>query len=130
MRTEKLEARSRASATVARMFLECLQAMMGDFEHTNVSAVLPELLIAMVIRLNDERGRPAISLSQITRETGISRRTVQRHVDRLVKRGVVIRKDDGVSGNDAYLETRIDAEYFRRIVRAIRTAARLLEDFK
>lgn len=129
MRTPELEARHRASAIVARMYLRTLQAMMGDFALNNVSATLPELLIAMVIRLNDHQGRPPVSISEIARITGISRRTVRRHADRLLERGVVIRKDDGILGNDAYLEQRIDAAYFKEIVQAIRDAAKELENY-
>src|SRR5258708_834258 len=130
MRTPELEARHRASAIVAQMFLSCLRAMMGDFEKVNISSVLPELLIAMVVRLNDDGNKPAISLSEISRIVGIPRQTVRRHVEQLVKRGVVIRTDGGVVGSDTYLFERIDAPYFKDIVAAIRAAALALEQFK
>src|SRR4051794_474508 len=129
MRTPELEARHRASAIVARMYLRTLQAMMGDFALNNISATLPELLIAMVIRLNDHQQKTPVSISEIARITGISRRTVRRHAERLLARGVVIRKDDGIVGNDAYLEQRVDAAYFKEIVQAIRDAAKELEDY-
>jgi DNA-binding transcriptional ArsR family regulator len=129
MRPPELEARHRASAIVARMYLRTLQAMMGDFALNNISATLPELLVAMVIRLNDYQQKPPVSISEIARITGISRRTVRRHTERLLGRGVVIRKDDGILGNDAYLEQRVDAAYFREIVAAIRDAAKELEDY-
>ena len=111
------------------MYLRTLQAMMGDFALNNIGATLPELLIAMVIRLNDYQRKPPVSISEIARITGISRRTVRRHAERLLGRGVVIRKDDGILGNDAYLEERIDAAYFREIVEAIRDAAKELENY-
>lgn len=96
---------------------------MGDFALNNIAATLPELLIAMVVRLNDDRGDPPVSISEINRITGISRQTVRRHIARLVARGVVIREDDGILGNDAYLFERIDAPYFKEIVRAVLEAA-------
>src|SRR3954469_21047473 len=90
MRTPELEARHRASAIVARMYLRTLQAMMGDFARENVSMTLPDMLIAMVVRLNDDQRRTPISISEIERMTGISRKTVRRHVKQLAERGVVI----------------------------------------
>jgi DNA-binding Lrp family transcriptional regulator len=130
MRTPELEARHRASAIVARMYLRTLQAMMGDFARENISMTLPDMLIAMVVRLNDDLRKTPISISEIERMTGISRKTVRRHVRQLVERGVVIREDDGVVGSDAYLSARIDAAYFKEIVAAIRDAAKELEGYQ
>ena len=123
MRSPALIRRHRQSAIVSRMILTCLSAMMGDFERESVSAAVPELAVGMVIRLNDEDNKPPISISKITEKTGISRKTVGRHVERLADRGVVIRNGDGVTGNDAYLETRMEADYFRAMLRAIIDAA-------
>lgn len=130
MRTPELEARHRASAIVARMYLRTLQAMMGDFARENISMTLPDMLIAMVVRLNDDLRKTPVSISEIERMTGISRKTVRRHVRQLVERGVVIREDDGVVGSDAYLSARIDAAYFKEIVAAIRDAAKELEGYQ
>jgi DNA-binding transcriptional ArsR family regulator len=126
--TPELEARRRASGIVAQMFMKCLQAMMGDLAEANFLDTLPELLIAMVVRLNDGRDEPPISISEISRLTGISRATVRRHVERLIERGVVIRKDDGIVGDDAYLFDRIDAPYFKTIVATIIETAELLRE--
>src|SRR4051794_37381025 len=90
MRTPELEARHRASAIVARMFLRTLTAIMGDLVRKNLSTTVPEMLIAMVVRLNDDQRKTPISISEIERMIGIPRKTVRRHVDRLVERGVVI----------------------------------------
>ena len=129
MRTPELEARHRASAIVARMYLRTLQAIMGDLARESLATTVPEMLIAMVVRMNDDQEKPPISISEIERMTGISRKTVRRHVNRLIGRGVVIRSDDGVRGSDDYLMARIDAAYFREIVEAIREAAEALEGF-
>lgn len=129
MATPELEARRRASAIIARMYLRTLTAIMSDLSRDSLAMTVPEMLIAMVVRLNDDQGKPPISISEIERMTGISRRTVRRHVTRLVGRGVVIRSDDGVIGSDNYLMARIDADYFKEIVRAIRDAAKALEDY-
>jgi biotin operon repressor len=130
MRTPELEARHRASAIVARLYLRTLKAMMGDFARENFSMTLPDMLIAMVVRLNDDQRKTPVSISEIERMTGISRKTVRRHVRQLVERGIVIREDDGVVGSDAYLLARIDAAYFKEIVAAIRDAAKELEGYQ
>lgn len=130
MRTPELEARRRASAIVARMYLRTLTAIMGDLSRDSLAMAVPDMLIAMVVRLNDDQGKPPISISEIERMTGISRRTVRRHVEQLVERGVVIRSDDGVVGSDAYLLARIDAAYFKEVVQAVRDAAKELEFYR
>lgn len=129
MRTPELEARHRASATVARMTLTIFNRMASDFARKNIVATVPELLVAMVVRLNDFDGLPPLSISEITRLTGIPRQTVRRIVERLARRGVVTRTDGGITGNDAYLQDRLRADYFMEIVAAIRTAAEELESF-
>ena len=129
MRSPAMAARHRASASVARMMLVCFRAMTGDFAAKNIAAMMPELLIAMVVRVNDESGLMPISISSIARLTGIPRRSVTRRIERLIQRGVVLQKDGGITGNDGYLKARIDAAYFRMVVEAIRNAARELENF-
>lgn len=129
MRTPELEARHSASAAVSRMFFTVLKAALGTFPETNISAGLPDLLIAMAVRLNDFDRQPPISLSHIARMTGMPRATVRRNVEKLLERGVVVRSDDGIIGSDAYLLERIDADYFKAVVRAIRCCANVLKDF-
>lgn len=129
MRTPELEARIRASATVARMTLTVFRAMGSDFGHKNIVATVPELLIAMAIRINDYDGLPPLSISELARITGIPRQTVRRKVDRLVRRGVAIRTNGGIVGADQYLQDRIRADFFMEIVEAIRAAAQALEHF-
>lgn len=130
MRTPELEARHRASAIVARMYLRTLTAVMTDLARDSLAMTVPEMLIAMVVRLNDDQGKPPISISEIERMTGISRKTVRRHIKQLIERGVVIRRDDGVLGSDEYLLARVDAPYFKEIVQAIRDAAKDLEFYR
>jgi hypothetical protein len=119
MRSPALKRRARRSAIVAKMTLTIFREMTRDFGHKSLAACIPELLIAMVIRENDEEGLPPISISEISRVTGIHRKTVGRHINRLVKRGAFIREDDGVYGNDAYLEARLDDVFFKTILQAI-----------
>jgi predicted transcriptional regulator len=129
MRTPELEARHRASATVARMTLTIFKGMASDFGRKNIASTVPELLVAMVIRLNDYDGLPPLSISELTRLTGIPRQTVRRIIERLVRRGVVNRTRGGITGNDDYLQERLRADFFLQIVAAIRTAADELASF-
>lgn len=126
MQTPELEARRRESGIVAQMFLKCLQAMMGEHADAHFMDRLPELLIAMVVRINDARGNGSLSISEINRITGMSRATVRRHIERMIARGVILRRDDGIVGSDAYLFERIDLPYFQNIVTAILDAAEQL----
>jgi DNA-binding transcriptional ArsR family regulator len=123
MQTSELDARRRASGIIAQMFLQCLQAMMGELGSDNFTDRLPELLVAMVVRINDARGNGPLSISEINRTTGMSRQTIRRHIVRMVERGVIVRKDDGIIGSEAYLFERIDAPYFQNIVSAVINAA-------
>jgi biotin operon repressor len=123
-RSPALQRRARQSAIVARLTLTIFRNMTGDFGHDDLVACVPDLLISMVIRENDEAGNPPLSLSEISRLTGISRRTVGRRVDALVERGAFIHQVGvGVYGNDGYLEDRIEAEFFMIILKAIAEAA-------
>lgn len=130
MRSPELEARFRASAAVARMTLTIFRGMSSDFGHRNIAASVPDLLLAMAIRLNDFEGLPPLSISELHRITGIPRQTVRRKIDRLVRRGAVVRTDGGITGTDSYLQDRLKADYFMEIVAAIRAAAEELEAFR
>ena len=126
-RSRALDRRARRSAIIARMTLTIFRNMSGYFGHSNLAACVPDLLISMTIRDNDESGLPPISLSEISRMTGISRRTVGRRIDRLEERGAFIHEmDTGAYGNDAYLEARLHAKFFMIILQAIAEGAEAL----
>lgn len=126
-RSRALDRRARRSAIIARLTLTIFRNMTGDFGLRNLAACVPDLLISMTIRDNDEAGLPPISFSEISRLTGISRRTVGRRIDRLEARGAFIHEEDvGAYGNDDYLEARLHADFFMNILQATAEAAEAL----
>jgi predicted transcriptional regulator len=130
MRTPEMEARHQASAVVSRMMLICCRAMLVGYSRgKNIAAVFPEMLVVMAIRSNDDRSSRPISISGIARLTGLPRANVQRSLALLVQHRVVKRSGNGYIGDDSYLEARLHAPYFKRIVRAIRAASRELQGF-
>jgi DNA-binding transcriptional ArsR family regulator len=132
MRSPELEARHTASADVSQLFIVvCLLLTKGyNRDGDNLATLGPEIFCSMVVRLNDHRRRPSLSVNQIAKITGLPRANVQRWMRTLEKQGVVRKSGKGYIGNDAWLEARRDAPYFKRIVRAIIAAARRLEKFK
>jgi len=129
LRTPEFEARHRASAVISRMMLIVCRSMLEGYSRDrNIAAAFPEMLITMAIRDNDDQGLPPISVSAIARQTGLPRASVQRWLARLTQHRVIKKSDEGCVGDDRFLEARLDAKYFERIVAAIRLAARQLGD--
>lgn len=129
MRTPELEKRHHASAVIARMLLTCCRAMLQGYDRQkNIAAVLPELLVAMAIRINDDEGKPPISINAIAANTGLPRTDVRRWLVPLIRQGVIVKSGGGYIDNDAYMQERADAPYFKQIVAAIREAAEALQD--
>jgi hypothetical protein len=127
-RSPALDRRARRSAIVARLTLTIFREMTRDFGHNDLAECVPDLLISMAIRVNDEDGHAPIALKQLERFTGISRRTVGRRINSLAKRGAFIFEEDvGVYGNDAYLEARMEADFFINIMLAIAEAEEALK---
>jgi CRP-like cAMP-binding protein len=131
MRTPELAARHRASSVVSRMLLICCRsAHKGYNRNKNLAVVFPEMLVIMAIRSNDQRERMPLSANAIAKATGLPRANVQRWLPEMVAAGVIERRGRGYIGCDDYMQARLHAQYFRRIVRAIRAAARALEEFQ
>ncbi|MEY9428164.1 putative transcriptional regulator [Bradyrhizobium ottawaense] len=129
MATDKEYARRHTkAAAVSRMFLTCTRAMSRAYPHQkNVGQLLPDLLVIMAIRVNDQRRRcKPISISQIARVTGLPRTNVRRILPLLLKVGVIDKSDDGYVGDTAFLRKRIKARYFQAILKAVERCAREL----
>ena len=131
MRSAELEARHNAAAVVSKLMLICCRAFPQGYnrENKNFAALMPELLVAMVIRVNDGKRGPPLSANRISKRIGMPRANVRRWLDQLVKQGIITKSDGGYVGNDDYLRARQDALYFKRIVRAIRAAAKALDSY-
>lgn len=129
MRTPELEKRHRASAKFSQMMLIVLKCLHeASSRKRNISAAMPAIHILLVIQLNDYRHRPPISQNKLHKKTGLHNKTVHLWLIRLIEFGAVEEKDGGYVGSDAFLEARLDAKYFQRIVRVICAAGRLLKD--
>lgn len=129
MRTPELERRHTASALLSKMLLLVVRLMdIGHRRNRNLAAHLAEMMVIMTIRVNDERGKPPLSENKLSKMTGLSRETVGRWLVPLTRHRVVKKVGKwGHVGDDAYLEKRIDALYFRRIAHIIIVTGRMLE---
>ena len=131
MRTLELDARRHAAAVASKMLLICCSAMLDGYSRQKkIAAVLPEMLVIMAIRVNEDEGGPPISVSRIATSIGMPRANVRRSLAHLIKHGVIEQSGKGYIGADAYLEARLRAPYFLRLIAAIRDAARELDGFE
>ena len=128
-----MEARHRASTVVCQMLLICNHAMLEAYNRDgsrNISVVYPEILTAIAIRVAEGHRRAPISISRLAKTTGLSRRTVARAIAHLVKHGVIEKSGDGYIGSESWLQARLRARYFKRMVKAIKAAAQELRDYE
>ena len=133
MRTPEMEARHHASAVVAQLVLIICRGMLRGYSGRgkNIAAVFPDLLTVMAIRVNDDRRMRPTTPTKIAKATGLPRETVRRALLHLCKHGVIVKIGaSGYIGNDAYMQARKDADYYRHIVNAIIAAARELSKLK
>jgi hypothetical protein len=132
MQTPEFKARQEASAIVSQMLLLIVRLLLEGYDRNgeHIGAVWPELMIGMTIRLNDDRGHAPISQLGIVRATGMPRGSVQRWLDILVEQHVVKKSGPGYICDARHLQERLNSRHFKRIVRAIRAAARLLKDYE
>ena len=115
------------AAAISRMFLTCCRAMATAYPHQkNVGQLLPDLLVIMAIRVNDERKRKPITQSQIARVTGLPRSNVRRILPVLLDVGVIDESGEGYTGNVNFLTKRIKARYFQAVLKAVQRCAREL----
>ena len=132
MRTPEMEERHHASAVVSRMLLICCRGMLRGYSGRgkNIAAVFPDLLTVMAIRVNDDRRLRPITPTKIAKASGLPRETVRRALLHLCKHGVIVKVGSGYIGNDAYMQARKDADYYRYIIRAIIVAGHQLSKLK
>src|SRR5262245_17261206 len=116
MRSAKLTRRLRAATVVSKMELIIYRAMLIGYDRhdKNLAGLLPEIAVVMIIRINDDRGRPPISASKISKKLRMPRENVRRWLRQLEKHGVITKSGRwGYVGNDDYVEARLHAAYFR-----------------
>jgi hypothetical protein len=134
MQTPELKTRHEASAILAQMLLIITRSLLEGYNRNkNVAAVWPEMMVLMAILLNDARHckQVPISANRIAKGTGLPRQSVDRWLVQLIKHHVVKQgiKTKGYVTDDSFLQARLNARYFKRIVRAIHAAANLLKDY-
>jgi DNA-binding transcriptional regulator YhcF (GntR family) len=133
MRTPELEARYRASTVVCQMLLICNHSILDAYNRDgskNIAVVYPEILTAIAIRVAEGHRRPPISISRLAKMTGLSRRTVARAIAHLVGHGVIEKSGNGYIGSESWMQARLNAPYFKRMVKAIKAAAHELRDYE
>lgn len=114
------------------MLLICFREMLGGYNRQgkNIAAILPEILTIMAIKVNDDLHQPPMSANEIAKAINLPRVNVQRGIAELIAQGVIEKRERGYVATDDYMMPRMDAPYFKRIVSAIRSAARELESFR
>lgn len=121
---DALATRRRHAAVVCRMLLNIVGLVQGEYSRKHIGAVVEEVLVILVVRVNDADGGKPLSVSAIARKLGIPRSNVSRAVTALLGgKRVVVKSGRGYVGNVDYLAGRIDAPYWRAIVKAITEAA-------
>lgn len=106
------------------MVLTIVAAMQRVYRRKHVGASWEELLVSMVVRRNDEAGKPPLSIADIEK---IPRSNVQRAVRALIREGVTSRVGRDYRANPDFFAARVDAAYMTKVREAIITAARELE---
>ncbi|MCP1761909.1 hypothetical protein J2R88_000739 [Bradyrhizobium japonicum] len=116
--------RHEQSAIVGRLLVASFMAMRSGYARKHIGAVFEEILVAMMIRVSDDQGAPPRTIADISKYLGLPRSNVRRCLDALISEGVIRKAGDtGFTGQQDYLATRVDAEYFAKIRQAIITAA-------
>ncbi|BAR57582.1 hypothetical protein NK6_4414 [Bradyrhizobium diazoefficiens] len=119
--------RQRQQAIVADMVLTIVAAMQRVYRRKHVGASWEELLVSMVVRRNDEAGKPPLSIADIEKILRVPRSNVQRAVRALIREGVTSRVGRDYRANPDFFAARVDAAYMTKVREAIITAARELE---
>ncbi len=109
------------------MVLTIVAAMQRVYRRKHVGASWEELLVSMVVRRNDEAGKPPLSIADIEKILRVPRSNVQRAVRALIREGVTSRVGRDYRANPDFFAARVDAAYMTKVREAIITAARELE---
>ncbi|MHC2536952.1 hypothetical protein [Bradyrhizobium diazoefficiens] len=123
-----IEQETRQSIIITRLLLLCLRALqLWHRQDRNIEKIFPELLVGMAILVRTARQQTPCSASALSRITGMSRQTVRRRANDLVRFGVLSKSDDGYAFNVGYLGNKADNRHVRRTRSAILAAAALLQ---
>lgn len=119
-----LERRHQQAVIIARMMLDILAQARRDYRpKKQISTVFPDLLTLMAVRDNDGNGGTPLTVSAISKRIALPRSTTDRAVANLIKHGLIEKHRAGYRGRMAYVEARMNAEFFSRMVDAVSSAA-------
>lgn len=128
-----IERRQRAGSIIARLLLLIFRASHDTYNRgVDLNKVMPEIFVAMAIRVIQVRTGKAATLNQIVRLTTFKRTSVKRYCDALIREGMV-REEDGrlrYGINPDYRGAQVAARHFRLIRRAIIAASTVLQALK
>jgi hypothetical protein len=120
-RRTPLQQRARQSAIVSRTILVIFKELRQAYRphEKNIGRLFQQLLVAMAIRLQDERHRSPTSISALSRIACLPRSNVARAVKALSHAHVIKKQGNGYIGDGSFLLSRLEARYFKRILGAI-----------
>lgn len=119
-----LAKRHTQSAIVSVMMISIIASVRRAYQRKrNAGSVVEEILVAMAIRQNDEANGAPLTVSGIAKMLNVPRSNVKRATDDLIGVGMIRKEGAGFVGNLAYLEARLDADYFKDVLAAILKAA-------
>jgi predicted transcriptional regulator len=111
------------AAIMGRMMLTMFAAVQRAYDpNRNVTAVMPEWVVSMVIRTSGGDG--PLSISRIAREVGLPRANVRRSLMKLIRLGLVLKVGEGYVNNPDYIAKR--AHDHKRAIEAIKIAVEAL----
>ena len=118
-----LARRHRQAAILSRMMLAVIGSLHSAYRRKNVGAVFPELMISMVIRINDDEGKPPLHINTLAKLVKMPRSNVRRALEYLIVVGLVKKQNDGYVGDLDFLKARLNPPYWLDALAAIETAA-------
>ncbi len=121
--SDLVEKRRRQSTILARLMVEWFSALRVGYDRKHIGAVAEELLVASVIRINDDDRLPPLTPTDIAKRLNLPRSNVRRCLDVLIEEGVAAKSGAGYRGKIDWLAARVDAPYVHKIRDAIIVAA-------
>jgi hypothetical protein len=119
-----LARRRRQSAIVSEMTITIFGAMNRAFaRRKNFSGTFEKVLVAMAISRNDDAGGAPLNVASIVKILNIPRSNAKRATDDLIREGAIRREGAGFTLDLTYMKQRIDADYFKAMMAAIKKAA-------
>jgi hypothetical protein len=118
-----LVVRRAQAAIVARLWVTICLAFAREYRRKHIGAIFTDILVGMLIRQNDDDGKPPLSISCIAKILNMPRSNVKRATDALMSQGVIISHEGAFTENEAFIAGRLDSNCAATIIGAILKAA-------